>query len=220
MMNVNLQSIQHLMSFSLSHLHFSCLSFVTCFSFFFPPSFHSFCYVASTPLTTLLPALPPPFPLQARKTTAAAWTASASRIWCVRRNAAAKAPWLTALTSNWPAYLRTSPNTPQTCKSFDFPSQCHGTSGNTPEPLLAWLRKSIRCLDFKFHHLNSLQWHWIAFRRSPVELYGFTTAWFQYFIRPSWKCYGILLKTGTLPKPHYTYTLHTLWVRFRCCVAS
>lgn len=59
MMNATLQPIQHLMSFSLPHLHLSCLSFVTCFSFFFLslPSFHSFCYVAPTPSPPLCPPL-------------------------------------------------------------------------------------------------------------------------------------------------------------------
>lgn len=58
-MNVNLQSIQHLMSFSLSHLHLSCLSFVTCFSFvFFPSIIPFFLLCRSHPITTPLP--PPP----------------------------------------------------------------------------------------------------------------------------------------------------------------
>lgn len=49
MMNATLQPIQHLMSFSLSHLHLSCLSFVTCFSFFFFSFHHSILSAMSLP---------------------------------------------------------------------------------------------------------------------------------------------------------------------------
>ena len=79
---------------------------------FFPSSFLSTCC-----LSFFLVFPSPPFPLQVRRTIVAVWAGSVSRIWCVRRNVAVKAPWSTAPTSNWPAYLRTSPNTPRTCKS-------------------------------------------------------------------------------------------------------
>lgn len=95
-----------------------------------PPSFllllsvsRSFCWLNLPGFSPSLPFLPavylssPLFPLQVRRTIAAVWAASVSRIWCVRRNVAVKAPWSTAPISNWPVYLRTSPSTPQTCKS-------------------------------------------------------------------------------------------------------
>ena len=63
------------------------------------------------------PSLPLFFLLQVRRTIAVVWAESVSRTWCVRRNVAAKAPWSTAPISSWPVYPRTSPNTPQTCKS-------------------------------------------------------------------------------------------------------
>lgn len=70
-----------------------------------------------SPSLSRSPSLPLFFPLQVRRTIAVVWVESVSRTWCVRRNVAAKAPWSTAPISSWPVYLRTSPNTPQTCKS-------------------------------------------------------------------------------------------------------
>lgn len=93
--------------------------FSSCSLTFRPPSlfFSAHLLSLSPSLSLRLLSLPLFFLLQVRRTIAAVWAESVSRTWCVRRNVAAKAPWSTAPISSWPVYPRTSPSTPQTCKS-------------------------------------------------------------------------------------------------------